>query len=107
VRKPVNAEDLDFTVKMKAIAQGSPKGERMLLALLYAEMPATVRGEVIPGRCRLILINPGDTSTTGAVKYATRRDWSVHATAEGIMARRGQKLTERLPRAGTAVRVPV
>lgn len=47
------------------------------------------------------------TSTIGAVKYASRRGWSVHAAAAGVIARRGQKLTERLPRAGTVIRVPV
>ncbi len=41
------------------------------------------------------------------MKYASRRGWSVHAAAAGVIARRGQKLTERLPRAGKAVRVPV
>ena len=55
----------------------------------------------------LILINPAYTSPMGAVKYVARRAWSVHAAAAGVIARRGQKLSKRLPRAGTDVRVPV
>ena len=31
----------------------------------------------------------------------------MHAAAAGVIARRGQKLTERLPRTGTVDRVPV
>jgi len=46
----------------------------------------------------LIKSNPAYTSTIGAVKYASRRGWSVHAPAAGVIARRGQKLTERAPR---------
>lgn len=31
----------------------------------------------------------------------------MHTAAAGVIARRGQKLTERLPRADTVIRVPV
>jgi hypothetical protein len=55
----------------------------------------------------LILIDPAYTSTIAAVKYASRRGWSVHAAAAGVIARRGQKLTERLPRIDAVIRVPV
>lgn len=50
---------------------------------------------------------PAYTSTIGAVKYAARRGWSVHAAAAGVIARRGQQLTERLPGTDTVIRVPV
>jgi hypothetical protein len=41
------------------------------------------------------------------VKYASQRGWSVHAPATGVIPRRGQQLTERLPGAGAAIRVLV
>jgi hypothetical protein len=44
----------------------------------------------------LTKIDPAHTSTIGTVKCASRRGWSVHAAAAGVIARRAQKLTERL-----------
>ncbi len=106
-RKPVVAEDLDFTAMKKAMAQLSPKGARMLSGLLYAKYRQLLEAKCFRAGVELIMIDPVFTSTIGAVKYASRRGWSVHAAAAGVIARRGQKLTERLPRAGTDVRVPV
>jgi hypothetical protein len=79
----------------------------MLFALLYAKYRQLLEAKCFRAGVELIRIDPAYTSTIGAVKYASRRGWSVHAAAVGAIARRGQKLTERLPRAGTAVRVPV
>jgi IS605 OrfB family transposase len=106
-RKHVVAEDLDFTAKKKAMAQLSPKGARMLSGLLYAKYRQLLEAKCLRAGIELIKINPAYTSTIGAVKYASRRGWSVHAAAAGVIARRGQKLTERAPRAGTVIRVPV
>jgi IS605 OrfB family transposase len=105
--KPIVAEDLDFTAKKKAMAQLSPKGARMLSGLLYAKYRQLLEAKCYRAGVELILIDPAYMSTIGAVKYAARRGWSVHAAAAGVIARRGQKLTERLPRAGTVLRVPV
>ena len=105
--KPIVAEDLDFAAKKKAMAQLSPKGARMLSGLLYAKDRQLLEAKCFRAGVELILIDPAYTSTIGAVKYAARRGWSVHAAAAGVIARRGQKLTERLLRTGTVVRVPV
>jgi IS605 OrfB family transposase len=105
--KPVVAENLDFAAKKKAMAQLSPRGIRMLLGLLYAKYRQLLEAKCFRAGVELILVDPAYTSTIGAVKYAARRGWSVHAAAAGVIARRGQKLTERLPRTGTVVRVPV
>jgi IS605 OrfB family transposase len=105
--KPVVAEDLDFAAKKKAMAQLSPKGARTLSGLLYAKYRQLLKAKCFGAGVELILIDPAYTSTIGAVKYASRRGWSVHAAAAGVIARRGQKLTERLPRTGTIVCVPV
>jgi IS605 OrfB family transposase len=104
--KPIVAEDLDFTAKKKAMAQLSPKGARMLSGLLYAKYRQLLKAKCFRAGVELILIDPAYTSTIGAVKYAARRGWSVHAAAAGVIAHRGQKLTERLPGADTVIRVP-
>ena len=106
-RKPVVAEDLDFTAKKKAVTQLSSKGARMLSGLLYAKYRQLLEAKCFRAGVELIRIDPAYTSTIGAVKYASRRGWSVHAAAAGVIARRGQKLTERLPRVGTVIQVPV
>ncbi|MGN5478188.1 IS200/IS605 family accessory protein TnpB-related protein [Cupriavidus basilensis] len=99
--KPLVAEDLDFSAKKKALGQASPKAARMLSGLLYAKYRQQLAAKCHRAGVELILINPAYTSTIAAVKYAARRGWSVHAAAAGVIARRGQKLSERLPRAGT------
>lgn len=107
LRKTVVAEDLDFSAKKKALARLSPKRVRMLSGLRYAKYRQLLETKCFRAGVELTRIDPAHTSTIGAVKYASRRSWNVHAAAAGAIARRGQKLTERLPRAGTAVRVPV
>ncbi|WP_239482769.1 hypothetical protein [Paraburkholderia sp. C35] len=105
--EPIVAEDLDFMAKKKTMAQLGPKGARMLSGLLYAKYRQLLEAKCFRAGVELILIDPAYTSTIGAVKYAARRGWSVHAAAAGVIARRGQKLNERLPRTGIDVRVPV
>ncbi|BCG02617.1 hypothetical protein PPGU19_071850 (plasmid) [Paraburkholderia sp. PGU19] len=105
--KPIVAEDLDSAAKKKATALLSPKGARMLSGLLYAKYRQLLEAKCFRTGVELILIDPAHMSAIAAMKYAARRGWSVHAAAAGVIARRGQKLTERLSRTGTAVRVAV
>ncbi len=89
------------------MAQLDPEGARMLSGLLYAKYRQPLEAKCFRADVELIKIDPACTSTIGAVRYASRRGWRVHAAAAGVIARRGQKLTERLPRAGTVIGVPV
>ncbi|EIM94065.1 transposase, is605 family, orfa and orfb fusion [Paraburkholderia hospita] len=82
-RTAMVAEDLNFTAKKKAIAQLGPKGARMLSGLLYAKYRRLLEAKCFRAGVELILINPAYTSTIGAVTYASRRGWSVHAAAAG------------------------
>ncbi|MGF6757402.1 hypothetical protein P3T16_004819 [Paraburkholderia sp. GAS42] len=75
--------------------------------LLYAKYRQPFEAKCVREGVELIRIDPAYTATIGAVKYTSRRAWSVHPAAAGVVAHRGQKLTERLPRPDTAVRVPV
>ncbi|WP_336601922.1 hypothetical protein [Paraburkholderia bengalensis] len=105
--EPVVAENLDFAAKKKAMTQLSPKGARMLSGLLYVKYRQLPEAKCVRAGVELIFVDPAYTSTIGAMKYASRRGWSVHAAAAGVIARREQKLTERLSRTNTIVRVPV
>jgi hypothetical protein len=97
----VVAESLDFMAKKKAMAQLSPKGARMFSGLIYAKYRQLLDAKCFRAGVELTRIDPAWTSTIGAVKYASRRGSSVHAAAASVIARRGQRLTERLPRADT------
>ncbi|EIN02207.1 MerR family transcriptional regulator [Paraburkholderia hospita] len=71
------------------------------------KMPATARSEVLPGRRR---VDPDQSGRhvdhrCGEGCIPTRLECAC--CRSGVIARRRQKLTERLPRAGTATRVPV
>jgi IS605 OrfB family transposase len=106
VRKPIIAEELDFTKKKRALKQLGPVRAKLLSTLPYAKYRHLLDGKCFRAGVELIRIDPAYTSTIGIVKYAGKRGWSVHAAAAGVIARRGQKLSERLPRAGTEIRVP-
>jgi IS605 OrfB family transposase len=105
-RKPIVGEELDFTKKKKTLAQLGAARARTLAGLPYAKYRRLLEGKCFRAGVELIRIDPAYTSTIGAVKYARKRGWSVHAAAAGVIARRGQKLGERLPGAGTEIRVP-
>ena len=62
-RKPLVAEDLDFSVKKKALGQASAKGARMLSGLLYAKYRQQLAAKCHRAGVELILINPAYTST--------------------------------------------
>ena len=72
-KKPLVAENLDFSAKKKALGQTSAKGARMLSGLLYAKYRQQLAAKCHRAGVDLILIHPAYTSTIGAVKYAARR----------------------------------
>jgi hypothetical protein len=100
-------EDLDFTAKKKAMALLSPKGARIFSGLLYARYRQLLDAKCFRAGVELIPIDPVYTSTAGPLKYATQPGCLERACCrDGVVARREQKLTERLLGAGTVIRVP-
>jgi hypothetical protein len=91
-----------FTAKKKVMAQLSPKGASMLAGLFYPKCRQLLEAKCFWAGVELNLIDHACTSTMDAARHG----WSVYAAA-GVTARRGPKLTERLPRAGPIVRIPV
>lgn len=65
----------------------------MLLGLLYAKYRQLLEAKCFRADVELIRIDAAYTSTIGAAKYASRRGWSVHAAAAGVIARCGKKLS--------------
>jgi hypothetical protein len=80
--KPVVAEHRDILQhKKKAVAQLSPQEARPLSGLLHAKYLQLLEAKCFRVGDELILIDPAYTPTLGAVKYAARRGWRVHAAA--------------------------
>ena len=103
---PPVAKDLDFSAKGKALGQASAKGARMLSGLHYAKYRQQLGAKCHRAGVELIWINPAYTPTIGAVKYAARWGWSVHAAAAGVIARRWREVVDcRVPARVSAAQV--
>jgi len=79
------------------------EASRVLYGLLYAK-----RGQLPEAKCfragvELSRIATACTSTIDIVKCASRPGLSVHAAAAVLIARRGRRLTELLPRVWLSV----
>lgn len=77
----------------------------MLSGLFYAKYPQQLGAKCFRASVELILIDPAHTPTIGALRYAPYQGRRVHAAATGVIARRGQTFTERLPRADMVLSV--
>ena len=106
LHKPVVIEDLDFTQKKKQLAALSPAQARVLSGLAYSQYQQLALSKGARLGIELIKVNPSYTSTIGRVKYAAARGRTVHQAAAGAIARRGQRLVEKLP-GRDQIKVPV
>ncbi|QQX84349.1 IS200/IS605 family element transposase accessory protein TnpB [Cupriavidus necator] len=102
--KPIAAEDLDFAGKKKDMSTMSPAQARALSGLAYAKYQQLLASKCHRRGVELIKVNAAYTSLAGQIKYAKARGLSVHKAAAGVIARRSQGFSERLPRSGS---VPV
>ena len=102
----VAIEDLDFSKKKSELKGLGVKRARMLSGLAYAKFRALAMSKASRLGIELHFVNPAFTSVAGSVKYASRLGCTVHQAASGVISRRAQGYSERLPRAGTH-RVPL
>ena len=114
-KKPIVVEGLDFEAKKKQMNQMSAAQARALSGLAYAKYQQLIASKCHRRGVQLLKVNPAHTSVMGRLKYARPKGLSVHQAAAGVIARRGQGFTERLPRAkeltlhaqGATLRFPV
>lgn len=74
----------------------APHGARMFSGLRYAKYRQQLEAKCFRVGGDNHQDQSAHTSTIGTVEYAARCGWSVHAAAAGVIARRGQMLSERL-----------
>lgn len=105
-RMPVVIEDLDFKKKKKQLGKMTAAQARALSGLAYAQYQQLMASKCFRFGVELLKVNPAYTSVAGRLKYAVPYGRSVHLAAAGVIARRGQGLTEKPPSA-ESVRIPV
>ena len=99
---PVVCEELNFSSKKAQLKEISTKLARMLSGWAYAEFFKQL-GSILANRgIQLKTVNPAFTSLIGLVKYTKQYGISSGVAAAIVIARRGMRLTEKLPDSITA-----
>lgn len=94
----VSIEDLDFAAKKKELRKLGERRARMLSGLAYAQFRQLAQGKASRLGIELQIIDPAYTSVAGSIKYAVRHGRTIHQAAAGVIARRAQGYSEKLPR---------
>ncbi len=99
---PVVCEELDFSKKKEELRERGRKYSRMLSGWAYSQFYKLL-GSILSNRgIYLMTVAPAYTSLIGLVKYARQYGLASDEAAAIAVARRGMRLTEKLPSAITA-----
>ena len=94
---PVICEELDFSKKKESLREKGRKYARMLSNFAYSKLYQFLESILSNRGITLYKKNPAYTSIIGLVKYSKIYGLSSDVTAALVIARRGMKLSERLP----------
>ena len=95
---PIVCEELDFTSKKARLKEVSTKLARMLSGWAYSEFFKQLSSILANRGIQLKTVNPAYSSLIGLVKYVRQYGISSGVAAAIVIARRGMKLPQRLPR---------
>ena len=96
---PVVCEELDFWAKKEQLRERGRKYARMLSSWAYRRFYELL-GSILSNRgIELISVNPAYTSVIGLVKFARIYGLASDEAAALAVARRGMRLSEKLPSA--------
>jgi len=93
--KPLAVERLDFSRKKARLEGEGVRYSRMLSALSYARILATLKARAYDAGLEVLEVDPAYTSVIGRHKYARRYGLSNHQAAALCIARRAMNLSER------------
>ncbi|MBK1736310.1 hypothetical protein CKO15_13790, partial [Halorhodospira abdelmalekii] len=93
--KPLAIEKLDFSAKKAALEAEGGRYARMLSALAYDRIVATLKARAHDAGLEVLCRNPAYTSVIGREKFAERYGLSPHHAAALVIARRALNLSER------------
>jgi IS605 OrfB family transposase len=99
---PVVCEELDFCAKKEGLRERGRKYARMLSSWAYSRFYKLL-GSILSNRgIELVTVNPAYSSVIGLVKFARIYGLASDEAASLAIARRGMRLSEKLPSAITA-----
>lgn len=97
-QKPIVVEKLDFQKKKNTLKEfGFTKYSRMLSSFTYSSIINHIKSRSYRFGVKVEEVNPAFTSIIGRVKFATRYGLTIHESAALTIARRFQRVSERLP----------
>ena len=101
-KSPVVCEELDFSTKKEELRERGRKYARMLSSWAYSRFYELLNSILGNRGMELITVNPAYTSVIGLVKFARIYGLASDEAAALAVARRGMRLSEKLPSAVTA-----
>ena len=104
---PVAIEKLDFSKKKATLREQSKKYAKMLSSFAYSKFGDLVESKAQRAAIEVIEINPAYSSLIGLIKYMSLYGLNSATTAALVLARRSQRLSDRLPRVLYAFLSPV
>jgi IS605 OrfB family transposase len=102
---PVVIENLDFSKKKEQLREENRKYSRMLSSWAYNLFSEKLEAILNNRGIELIKVNPAYSSLIALVKYVRMYGLASDEAAALVIARRGMRLSERLPRSLTAYSV--
>lgn len=99
---PVVCEELDFSAKKEELRERRNKYARMLSGWAYSRFYELLESILSNRGIYLIKVNPAFSSLIGLVKFARMYGLASDESAALSIARRGMRLSEKLPSALTA-----
>lgn len=99
---PIVCEELDFSDKKQRLGETSRKYARMLSSWAYNEFYKQLNSILGNRGIELITVNPAFTSIIGLFKYLKMYGLASDEAAALAIARRGMRLSEKLPDSITA-----
>ncbi len=104
---PVVIEKLNFSSKKARLREHGKRRAKMLSGFAYSKFTELVRSKAKLAAIQLIEVNPAYSSLIGMVKFMSLYGLNSGTAASLVLARRGLRLSERLPRVCNALVQPV
>jgi IS605 OrfB family transposase len=96
---PIVCEELDFSTKKEQLREKGRKYARMLSGWAYKRFFELLNRILNNRGCELVTVNPAYSSVIGLVKYSRMYGLASDESAALAIARRGMRLSEKLPSA--------
>ena len=104
---PIIIEQLDFSQKKASLREQGKCYAKMLSKFAYAKFRELVHSQAKLAAIQVIEVNPAYSTLIGLIKYMSLYGLNSGTAAALVLARRGLRFSERLPRVCNALVSPV